>query len=282
MSVYLYASDVAAACGLNQYKSYRDVIKKYLQTKEEAKVADYVVKDNKKLVEQAGNEVQKERTKTIDIIKKTKDINSIKLENPVEQKVVEEIKSGKTTVKQEEAVITKEIITKITKEAVFTPDTKKSVKIEREIVKDLPKDIQKTVTSHVNKSRGTEHEAKIIDKYEKKHETVVKDRNSKLYTIHVCGITIYGRIDGYDEKNNKLIEVKNRRNNLFGYIPEYERVQCEIYMKMLKVDTCTHVEQYGDETNVTEYCSDIRLLQEIDRGLVKYKHKFLKYKAKMK
>jgi hypothetical protein len=44
------------------------------------------------------------------------------------------------------------------------------------------------------------------------------------------------------------VEIKNRANKLFGRVRDYEEVQCQTYLQMLKdIGYCRLVEQYNDE-----------------------------------
>ena len=61
------------------------------------------------------------------------------------------------------------------------------------------------------------------------------------------GAFIIGYIDGFDTKTGTLIELKHRSRGLFNELREYERVQCFVYMKMLRVKQAKLVETYGDE-----------------------------------
>ena len=52
----------------------------------------------------------------------------------------------------------------------------------------------------------------------------------KIFDINEHTIYICGKIDGIE--NNELIEVKNRRNRLFEFIPLYEQIQTEVYFRL--------------------------------------------------
>ena len=92
--------------------------------------------------------------------------------------------------------------------------------------------MQKYIDGHINKTRGIINENKIIDKYEK-NQTKIKFNNSKLYKIKLFTFDIYeiyicGKIDGIID--DELIEIKNRRNRLFEFIPIYEQIQLKFIL----------------------------------------------------
>lgn len=75
-----------------------------------------------------------------------------------------------------------------------------------------------------------------------------------LYRYDVCTIegTVYeivGRIDrlvANEDGTLTIVEIKNRVNKLFRTVRDYEDIQCQTYMEMLNIDTCTLLEQYND------------------------------------
>lgn len=109
--------------------------------------------------------------------------------------------------------------------------------------------------------RGKFREDNALLTYEKKNNTIVRERNSKLYkkiliqfefNDNTYDILVVGRIDGLTNEC-ELIETKNRRNRLFGKIPIYEKVQLELYMWFLDKKSCIHIENYNDIQNKIIY-----------------------------
>jgi DNA polymerase III epsilon subunit-like protein len=81
-------------------------------------------------------------------------------------------------------------------------------------------------------------------------------RDDTFYSYDICTIegTLYqivGRIDRIqmnDDGSRTLVEIKNRANKLFGRVRDYENVQCQTYLQMLKdIKYCRLVEQFNDE-----------------------------------
>lgn len=71
--------------------------------------------------------------------------------------------------------------------------------------------------------------------------------------------------------NGELMEFKHRIKRLFNFIPIYEKLQLEMYLFLLNnVTTCTHVETYNNNQNVTQYVHNANLLEKIKTKLDKY------------
>lgn len=76
-----------------------------------------------------------------------------------------------------------------------------------------------------------------------------------FYRYDVCTIEgtryeIVGRIDrlvANDDGTLTIVEIKNRTNFLFKTVRDYEEVQCQTYMEMLNLESCTLIEQYNDQ-----------------------------------
>jgi hypothetical protein len=256
--MYLNASDVAAACGLNKYNSPKKIAQRYIDRKtrkvEDVMLQDYIIptKDVGLMVSCRGDD---EMSRRFDVIQDNYNLGKI----------------DDYTKKIEEASITSSIIKKVFEKSVSVSDVYES-KIEKDLLmKDLPCSVGAISTDYVNKERGIREESKILDSFESRNKTIVKKRNDRMYYITLLGIKIGGRIDGYDDNSTKLIEVKNRQNRFFRKIPLYEQVQCEIYLRMLNLDKCIHIERFNGEDIETEYMKDNNLFDKIKFGLKEYK-----------
>jgi DNA polymerase III epsilon subunit-like protein len=117
-----------------------------------------------------------------------------------------------------------------------------------------PKDMV-LVKDHLRKTlytnHGTRNENKTADADNAK---LVED--DTFYKMDICTIegTLYqivGRVDRiqHNEDGSKtLVEIKNRANKLFGRVRDYEAVQCQTYLQMLKdIKYCRLIEQFNDE-----------------------------------
>ena len=120
--------------------------------------------------------------------------------------------------------------------------------------------------------RCFERKKKDLDRLEKKENIKITQRNSQFGNLvinisDVYKIIISGRTDGYNEEEQYIIETKHRKNRLFGKVPVYERVQCEIYMRMFECSKCYHTETFREESNETLLEMDDKLWKQILDGL---------------
>jgi len=309
MTMYLNASDVAAAIGFNRFKSRDEIYQKYKKTQVELTTEAYDF--GSELINNIGTEDQIIQLKTIEdsstIQKEALLIEKCKLQTEIkhiediidnenttdDQKVflkvhkevcikdselvTERVLDVEIEAKQLEANLNKEVITNITRASVNTKLTTDSVKLEHELTNTLnnvipssimPK-VSQMVTSTINTQRGILNEEHIVNDTEEHIGKKIKARNSKLYYITCGNIKIGGRIDGFIEDTRSLVEVKRRRNRFLG-VPKYELIQCEVYMRMLNVNNCLHVEEYnGISQNVILSSSD-NIWEEIIQGLESY------------
>lgn len=81
-------------------------------------------------------------------------------------------------------------------------------------------------------------------------------RDDTFYTYDICTIegTLYqivGRVDRIQLNDNgtrTLVEIKNRTRGLFKRVRDYEEVQCQTYLQMIKnIEYCRLIEQYDVE-----------------------------------
>ena len=100
-------------------------------------------------------------------------------------------------------------------------------------------------------NHGTRNEYKTADADKAK---LIEDET--FYTHDICTIegTLYqivGRIDRLqmnEDGSRTLVEIKNRAKGLFNRVRDYEEVQCQTYLQMLKdIKYCRLVEQFNDE-----------------------------------
>jgi len=84
------------------------------------------------------------------------------------------------------------------------------------------------------------------------------------FSVRIAGIP-----DAMDSGGN-VVETKHRRRGLFGLIPEYERIQLEVYMWLTGTSTCTHIENYDGAWNATVYAQDSDLWERVVSGLREY------------
>jgi hypothetical protein len=107
----------------------------------------------------------------------------------------------------------------------------------------------KECTREVSKTRGNLLEEKALNNMEEemnvdtnttvsKIPKMITQRNTKLRYIRAPAFSIGGKIDGYDEDENVVIEIKNRmRKTPLSLTPyDFEVVQVILYMKMMRLE----------------------------------------------
>ena len=117
-----------------------------------------------------------------------------------------------------------------------------------------PKDII-VAKDHIRKTLFTNHGTRNENKTANTDSANLIEDDT-FYTYDICTIegTLYqivGRVDRIqvnEDGTRTLVEIKNRANKLFGRVRDYENLQCQTYLQMLKdIRYCRLVEQYNDE-----------------------------------
>jgi hypothetical protein len=234
------ASDVAACIGYNKYKDVNDMLDEYSnkfrilfgKPKENSKHDNIVNVINEKLPE-----LSDEITKTI------KDTDFHKLDNDEISEIVE--------------------------------STKEQISINKDLTPMQKEDVFEELKSKIYKSYGEVSEEKtskqIIKETSKK---LVKDKKFyklEIYEVDevkfiVCGQT--DRIECNEDGSKVLIEIKNRMNRLFKYVPKYELVQVQIYLRLINLENAKLVEQYKDEIYTHNIERDDIMINDIISKLV--------------
>lgn len=65
--------------------------------------------------------------------------------------------------------------------------------------------------------------------------TIIKDNKyhkSMIYQTDIFSIFIGGKIDGFNNEDGSVIEIKNRVNKLFYNLRNYEKVQIMCYLHL--------------------------------------------------
>ena len=173
----------------------------------------------------------------------------------------------------------------ITKECINTSNTNDCLNLQKidENIDNVLKnkdnsELKNYINGHINKKRGIKNEDKIIKEYSKKYNKKVTDNNSKLYKLHLFNIgkhkfSICGKIDGIE--NNELIEVKNRKNRLFTFIPEYEQIQMQIYFKLTGLSTGKLIQNHNEEQSILPINEDNNIWDIIMEELNIVSHKII-------
>ena len=122
-----------------------------------------------------------------------------------------------------------------------------------DVATQLSGHLKRLAVSKVNCSRGRRAEKEDLDSFQARSGTTVRSRNSnmmyaRVYVSPNVAADIGGRVDGVssDECGDYLVESKRRVSRFLG-IPEHERIQMELYMRLFGVRRCLHTETLGDE-----------------------------------
>jgi DNA polymerase III epsilon subunit-like protein len=121
-------------------------------------------------------------------------------------------------------------------------------------IDDLDTNEKSMVTEHIRKmiytNHGTRSEDKTADLDENK--LITDDTFYSLAVITIQGTTyeIVGRIDRLqlnDDGSKTLVEIKNRTRGLFKKVRDYENIQVQTYLQMIKLQRARLVEQHNNE-----------------------------------
>lgn len=215
VKVHFNVSDIAALTGYNKYKTTLDILDL---------IISYFYKTYPSLKE-LNNHVSKEDNYKIQIDKLTIN-NKQKIDSLLAEKLVSSLKLKENTNQ----------IKDIIKEDTTLDHS------ERKIITEY-------VTNKNNQNYGIYNEDATIRKYNIKSEYEITDNNTELYIYETELYNTRGRIDGYCEFEGEkhIVEIKNRKNRIFNFIPIYERIQVYYYMKSCNVDKVLFIQMMDDE-----------------------------------
>jgi hypothetical protein len=117
------------------------------------------------------------------------------------------------------------------------------------------------IKSMISRETGNICEASILNQMEKDMNVSIVNRNTDIRYKNLSfrneytdwSVQIIGKPDGMimnklnPARCDLIVEVKTRQNKLFKSIPEYERIQGQIYCQMFNAPECILREQKGDE-----------------------------------
>lgn len=136
--------------------------------------------------------------------------------------------------------------------------------------------------STINTKNGLDKEKSTIEIFEDKKKVKVDNKNDKIYNTYINkpynkliihNVILNGAVDGI-VNNEYIVEIKNRQKRFFDEIPIYEKIQIIVYMKLLKLYKCYHVQRFKDDIIITEikYTKEefSKEWEEIEIGLIKF------------
>jgi hypothetical protein len=150
----------------------------------------------------------------------------------------------------------------------------------------VKKEILKSIDNVTNTNFGTRNETDVLKIYEElKNVSVTKDnvyRKKKVIENMQFLVYIGGKIDGINDADGSIIEIKNRMHKLFYQLREYEKVQlmCYIYLRKQEKGYLVEALKKFAETsvNIIEVNYDdeymMKILQKIEEFCLFY-HDFI-------
>ena len=270
MNITYNASDIAALINKNPYKTQEEIIHNIL-----CKLKNI---ENKTDLEHFKSISKNNTTELLNLF-----YNNSYLNEKEKNDYLQKLNNIKTD--DEKLKLDKKIMENITKKCIDTSNTNDCIKLQKiidtnidDVLKKDNSNIKNYINGFINKKRGIKNENKIINQYSEKYKTKITDNNSKLYKIHLFNINKYniyicGKIDGIE--NNELIEVKNRKNKLFTFIPEYEQIQIQVYFKLTNLSTGKLIQNYNQDQSILLINKDINMWNMIEEELKNVSNKII-------
>ena len=271
MNIVYNASEVASLINKNPYKSQEESIEDVIcRIKKQKNMRDI----NK------FNVISKEEL--------VKFLELFRTESLLDEKVYKDIKKTvkKTDKKEDISKISKELFEKVSKESIEHKNVEKSKDAQKKLESKMDKimnqkdmkNVKEYVGGFINKQRGIKNEDNIRKTYEKINKSKVTNNNDCLYkklifNINDISFYICGKIDGIE--NNELIEIKNRRNHLFTFIPEYEKIQTEIYLRLTNLKKGKLIQNYNETQSSFDLAIDNKLWDMIISELKKVSYNII-------
>jgi hypothetical protein len=221
------ASKVAALIGLNRYQNPNEVIYSLLQK-------DSNLKRQIEAIEKEHNRRSYQKV-----------VNEVLAQDPIRDCVAAGLDACKKT-------------TDVTAVLESVEDAAKLILALRNdhLNSDLREQIAAEVRGKVTKQRGLNNEDTILNNYEKDNDVKVTERNTKMIRKNYNTFKIVGRLDGFVESENRIVDSKDR-TRVWSSVPIYDEVQMRCYMDMTGASQAELVERFPDRTTrTTKYLND--------------------------
>lgn len=253
MYVCIFASELAALLGENQYVSKVDAFEKLESRILKRPNREQVFIDSLSpclktlLFKKSGQDSSLEGTKK-NLVEINKEI-SVQIELDIEAE------------KKKEIVLDKEKMDAETLEAEKMKfEQEKSRNISR--IKEKKRELEETAQRIQYTEYGTRNETRVKERFEKelqestesKDIQITKDdvfRKKLLFHINKHAVYIGGKCDGTAVIDNTkvVVEIKNRMNRLFYKLANYEKIQIYSYMYIYNIKKAILIENYDGATN---------------------------------
>jgi len=195
-----------------------------------------------------------------------KDLNCIKKELNIDDK---------SSLNDIENMIKKQVLSKSLNKNITEDQSKKRM---NDVIKSMPtlnKYLEKDIKQDLRMERGNIKENKNLDKTQIKCNIKIDNRNSQIYEEQLYidpdrryQIIIRGKCDGMNDEY--VVETKNRTRKLFNMIPDYEKVQLNAYMFLVKKEKSLHIENYNENSNEIKYDFDKLFWDDCCNRIIKF------------
>lgn len=240
-SICLFASEMGTLLGLNKFKTVQDGIQTVLLRIAPSE-ADPVFVKHKDLIEttlahdkevtdvmemcKIDNETQKETIKNLEVLQKDRmEVFAEKLKQVEQEDITDEEKTAK-------------------KRKLTTDKTTLGEVIQQ-------------AKSKVNCQVGTHAEEKHVA-----HHNIRNTQKGFSKYILDLDIVLYGKVDGFDDELNQVVEIKTRQNRLWRRFWPSELVQAYCYMFLTGASSVKLIEKCGEHTYEEVFSFDAALWEE--------------------
>jgi hypothetical protein len=112
------------------------------------------------------------------------------------------------------------------------------------------------IRGQISKHRGITNEKAILDGYETARDVKVVERNVRNIKKEYGKFRLIGRIDGFVESENRIVDSKER-TRFWESVPIYDEIQMRCYMNMMGAAEAELIERVPNgETRHTKYMND--------------------------
>ena len=266
--IVIQASEVAALCGLNPYKdeaqARQDMINRNMGLRSTDSIRTSEICSKDKSLSELKNKIRSSQGKTQNtgqVAVLTESINKevSRIESDKISKISDKLEADSS---------------KITSDGPITRSKQKKLDMLNKEAEEARKKVEseslhmvKVLKSDVNTSFGTRKETNVGKIYESMTYTTLHKDNKCNYW-HLCPTAkVVGKFDGFNS-NGTLVEIKNRMRRLFGKVPEYERTQVHVHMKMADVDKAHLVEGHDGKVMIHDVEMDSEFMDQIETKLL--------------
>jgi hypothetical protein len=112
------------------------------------------------------------------------------------------------------------------------------------------------IRGQISKHRGITNEKAILDGYEVAREVKVVERNVRNIKKEYGKFRLIGRIDGFVESENRIVDSKER-TRFWESVPIYDEIQMRCYMNMMGAAEAELIERFPNgDTRHTKFTND--------------------------